>query len=232
MAALQAVGNGNYPGGLKMKELVKNFITDSEKEKIIESVRNVEKKTSGEIVPMIVSTSYSYPMSDIIGGLTISLPLSIVAAYFIGPLMSLGTQNLWVFLGIESVLFLFFYVIVKNILWLKRFFISNNEINEEVNEAAVTAFFTNGLYKTRDETGVLIFISVFERKVWVLADRGINEKVDSSQWEEIVNMIIAGIKQKKQCESICSAIERVGEILESHFPCKKDDTDELDNLII
>ena len=45
--------------------------------------------------------------------------------------------------------------------------------DEEVQEAVLTAFFKEELYRTRDETGILIFISVFEHKVWVLADRGI-----------------------------------------------------------
>ena len=111
-------------------------------------------------------------------------------------------------------------------------FIADAEIEEEVKEAAVTSFFRNGLYLTRDKTGVLIFISVFEHRVWVLADTGINEKVDKKVWEEIVQHIVKGIKEKRQGEAICEAITRVGEILKEHFPVRHDDKDELDNLII
>ena len=85
---------------------------------------------------------------------------------------------------------------------------------------------------TRDKTGILIFISVFERKVWVLADEGINEKVDRDTWQEIVDIVTLGIKEKRQGSALCNAIKRCGELLENNFPIKPDDTDELDNLII
>ena len=215
-----------------MKDLVKNFFSDKEKENVIESVKKVEKITSGEIVPMIVSSSYHYPVSNIVGGVAISLPFSLILTMIIGPMLYLGYENMWVFLGFEFILFTLFYFIVKHTLCLKRFFISPSEIEEEVSEAAITNFYGSGLYKTRDETGVLIFISIFERKVWILADRGINKKVNKDKWDTVVGEIIQGIKEKKQGEAICHAIESIGYILKEHFPVKHDDTDELDNLIM
>jgi putative membrane protein len=123
-------------------------------------------------------------------------------------------------------------MIIKRSVFLKRLFISDHQIEEEVQEAALTNFYTKGLYRTKDETGILIYISILERRVWVLADRGINEKVKKEAWKEIVDMIISGIKNKSQGQAICDAIEKTGAILSEHFPRKKDDKDELDNLII
>ena len=114
----------------------------------------------------------------------------------------------------------------------QTFFFSEREVEEEVQEAAITTFFNEGLYRTRDETGVLMLISVFEHKVWILADKGINAKVQDGQWEDIIRRLIHGIKQKRQADSICEAVEEIGAILKSHFPVKPDDTDELKNLII
>ena len=79
---------------------------------------------------------------------------------------------------------------------------------------------------------MLVLISVFERKVWVLADSGINEKVQAGQWDEIVKMIIDGIKQNRHTEAICEAVAKIGDLLKTNFPIKPDDTDELKNLII
>ena len=75
-------------------------------------------------------------------------------------------------------------------------------------------------------------ISVFERKVWVLADRGINARVKEGQWEEIVAMITDGIRQNRLAEVICRAVEKVGEILAVHLPLKPDDKNELRNIIV
>ena len=215
-----------------MANLAKKFLSEQDREKIRNKVKEVEKLTSGEIVPMIVSRSYHYPVSDIIGGALFAFPLSLIFTYFMGGWFWIGNFNLWLFLGIFAVLFILFHQIIKHTGGLKRFFISDREITEEVEEAAVTSFFREGLYRTRDETGILIFISVFERRVWVLADRGINAKVKQGQWNEIVTMIIEGIKNNSQAEAICKAIDEAGRILKEHFPIKTDDTNELKNLII
>jgi putative membrane protein len=131
-----------------------------------------------------------------------------------------------------TIFFIIFHEVVKRAPRLKRRLISKREFDEEVEEAAVAAFFNQGLYRTREETGVLVFISVFEQKVWVLSDRGIDAKVEEGQWDQIVRIIIAGIKRGRQADSICEAVANIGEILETHFPVKPDDTDELQNLII
>jgi len=204
-----------------MKDLASKF-----KKNIQTAVKEVEKITSGEIVPMVVSTSYHYPLSNITGGLLMSLIISVVV------MTVLHSESMWIFLGVFMLLFVIMHELVKRSFPLKRLFISEKEINEEVEEAAIKAFYLQGLYRTRDETGVLIFISVFERRVWVLADRGINQKVAQEAWREIVDMIINGIKSKKQADAIISAVKRVGDILKEHFPVRPDDRDELKNLII
>jgi putative membrane protein len=209
-----------------MKNLASVFLSQNEQKKIIEAVKEVERITSGEVVPMVVSASYHYPLSNVIGGLTLSLVLSIAVC------LITGYDGMWSFLGIATPLFILMHQMVKAFYPLKRMFISDREIDEEVEEAALKNFYAHGLYRTRDETGVLIFISVFEHRVRVLADRGINRVVPASTWDEIVAIITDGIRKKQQGEAIVRAVVRVGEILKSSFPVRPDDRDELKNLII
>lgn len=215
-----------------MENLAEKFLNDQDRERIKVSVEKAEKHTSGEIVPMIVSRSYHYPMSDVIGGFAFAVPLSLIVTYFLGGWLWVGHYDMLLFLGILTVLFIFFHQIVKRVGRLKRLFISDREIDEEVKEAAVASFFREGLYRTRDKTGILIFISIFERRVWILADRGINEKVKQEQWDEIVDKIVEGIKNNDQAGVICEAVDKIGRILEEHFPIKADDSNELKNLVI
>lgn len=215
-----------------MKNLAKNFLSENERQKIDAAVKAAEGRTSGEIVPMVISAAYHYPMADVIGAAALSIPLAIILTHVIGHWLWIGDRNLWLFLGLGAVLFLLFHTLVARIPALKRCFVSQREMEEEVQEAAVTRFFGQGLYRTRDETGVLILISVFERKVWVLADRGINARVEKGQWEEIVAVITDGIRQNRAAEAICRAVETVGEILAVHFPVKPDDKNELRNIIV
>jgi len=215
-----------------MKKLAHRFLSKQELEQVEAAVAAAEKKTAGEIVCMVESTSYTYPMANVIGATVIGLPLALLLTPFIGGLMWMGTQNMWLFLGVFGILFMAFHWIVDRTPGLKRRFVSNKEIEEEVEEAAITSFFRHGLYRTRDATGILIFISVFEHKVWVLADHGINAKVPEGQWQDIVKQITQGIRADKAAEALCRAVENVGEILQAHFPVKPDDTNELKNVIV
>jgi putative membrane protein len=193
-----------------MANLAAQFLSESDRDRIIAAVQAAEKSTSGEIVPMVVASSYHYPMADHVGALTFALPLALIGTPLIGTRLWLGSSNMWVFIGLFTVLFSLAQLLVKRWPALKRLFISRREVDEEVEEAAVTAFFRHALYRTREGTGVLIFVSVFERRVWVLA----------------------GIKEGRQGDALCDAIRRVGEILAEHFPVRSDDEDELQDLII
>jgi putative membrane protein len=215
-----------------MKDLAKKFLTDDERARVNAAVQEAEKLTAGEIVVMIISASYHYPMANVIGAAVFALVLALIFTVLVGEWLWIGGQNMWLFLGLLTVFFILFHEVIKRTPWLKRFFISKREIKEEVEEAAITNFFNEGLYRTRDETGVLVLISVFEHKVWVLADKGINAEVQDGQWDDIVKIIVDGIKQKRQAETICEAVENIGNLLKDHFPIKPDDTDELKNLII
>ena len=215
-----------------MKDLAQHFLTDNERNRVEDAVKAAEKLSAGEIVVMIISSSYQYPLANVIGAATFALPLALIWSSLVGSWLWIGAQNMWLFLGFLTVFFILFHEVIKRTPWLKRFFISQREIDDEVEEAAVTQFFDQDLYRTRDETGVLVLISVFEHRVWVLADRGINAKVDEGQWDDIVTIITDGIKQSRPAEAICTAVEKIGDLLKTHFPIKPDDTDELKNLII
>jgi len=215
-----------------MKTLAKRFLTQQEHAQINAAVESAEAKTSGEIVCMIQSASYHYPMANVLGATALALPSALLLAPLVGGWLWLGTQNMWLFLSLFCLLFAIFYFLVQNWAGLKRHFISQREIGEEVEEAAVTSFFRHGLYRTRDATGVLIFISVFERKVWVLADHGINARIAPGDWEAIVQSITDGIKDGRPAAAICEAVQKVGQILETHFPVRPDDQDELRNVIV
>ena len=213
-------------------ELAQRFLSDKDRDRIDGHIRQAEKNTIGEIVVMVVSSSHHYPMADVVGGAIFAVPLALILLPYIGGLLWAGMDNVWIFIGSFVILFALFSNIIKRIYVLKRLFISTTELKAEVKEAAEKEFFNQGLYRTREETGILIFISVFERQVWVLADRGINEKLSSDTWQDVVELIVDGIKRKRQVDAICQAVDQVGQILETHFPAPLDNPDELKGVII
>lgn len=191
-----------------------------------------EKKTSGEIVPMIVAESHSYPVAPIVGGVFFGLPIALLSARLFGGLLWLGTDNMWLFLIFFIIYYGLGYFTVRKLPRLKRFFLSPARADLAVQEGAAAAFFSESLHNTRDDNGILLYISVFERRVWVLGDHGINDRIDPRTWQEIVDLVTKGIRQGTSCQAICDGIERIGSILEEHFPIQADDKNELHNLII
>ncbi|HXV21444.1 MAG TPA: TPM domain-containing protein [Desulfuromonadales bacterium] len=204
----------------------KDFFSEAEKQRIEAAVRAVEKSTSGEVVPMVVDQSYDYPQAEIVGAGSFALAsASLLSWYF-------GGASVWVFLAGFFPLYFLLKALIRNTPALKRRLVHPAEITAEVEEKAMVAFLEQGLHHTRDETGILILISLFEHRVYVLADRGINNVVPLHTWDEIVQTVTTGIHEGRACDALCTAIGRCGALLEGHFPAKHDDTNELPNLIV
>ena len=209
-----------------------SFLSQEEIEKVTFSVQEAEKKSSGEIVPMIVSKSYSYPLATHLGALLTSIPCSLLITPLLAERFNAETISYLIFLLVMSMLYLLFTLVIPHIPLLHKLFIPEKHIEEEVQEGAITSFFSEQLYKTEKENGVLLYISVFERRVWILGDAGINAVIPPDFWNTIVIELTNDIKSGNRGQGICKAVEKIGEALTSHFPAEKDDIDELHNLII
>jgi putative membrane protein len=112
--------------------------------------------------------------------------------------------------------------------------ILTNKLDREaqVSMRALNEFYQLGMTKTRDQTGILIYLSMMEHQVVVLADEGISSKLPPETWQGVVDLVLQGKKDKDLESGIIAAIARCGEILSSQFPIKDDDTNELSNHLI
>ncbi|TAJ98979.1 hypothetical protein EPO44_10815 [bacterium] len=202
------------------------YFTAKEKEKIRQAVMAAEKRTSGEIVPMIVGTSSRYAEVELVG-LIVGLVTGTAAALIFGYSWGIAeTELAWPLFGAGLGFILCRLPSIKRRLILKK------RIAEAVHLRALAAFTAHGLHYTKAHTGILIFASLFERRVVVLADRGIHEKVRDGTWDEVVQIFTSGLKSKDGCAAFCAAIERCGDILATHFPRPPDDRDELEDKLI
>lgn len=201
------------------------FFTEAEKQRIAATITGVEKTTSGEVATMVVAASDTYPEATLLAGITIGgLSALLITDLFLGD--SLGY---FVPLMVASA------IAVTNLSKifppLLRLFIPESRLETRVAERALRAFYEKKLHTTRDNTGVLFFISLLERKVWILADSGIYQKISQETLLTHAKDIAYGIKQGQACNALCRQIEAVGVILARHFPIKHDDTNELSNQV-
>jgi putative membrane protein len=215
-----------------MTDWVKGFISEADQQKIEACVHAAESRTRGEIVVMVTTASARYPTAGYLGATAFSLPAAVALTPLLGGILWAGPSNLWVFLAVLIPLFLGFHEAVKRIPVLKRRFVSAAEMEEEVREAAHVQFFRNGLYRTAEETGVLFYVSVFERRVWVIGDRGINARIPEAYWQEVSAGIVRAIRAGRAADGICRAVTELADVLEANFPVRPDDRNELKNVII
>lgn len=202
-----------------------SFFTPEEKETIAKNIGEVETKTAGEMAVMVVDTSDSYPESLVVSGIL----MGGLSALFVTDLFF--NDSLWIFLPLAALLAFVFGWFTNQLPMVKRYFILKARIEEEVEQRAVQAFYEKGLNKTRDNTGVLFFISLLEHKAWILADKGIYSKIPQETLQEYAVDIATGIKEGRAAQVLCQEISKVGEILAEHFPIKGDDTNELSNQV-
>jgi putative membrane protein len=211
--------------GVMASTTARDFFTTEEKERIEAVVREMEQRTSGEIVPMVVDHSYEYPRSEILGAGLFSLGCSSLFTW------GLGEESMWVLISLVLLLYFPFKWLIRYVTPLKRRLISHEEMDEEVAEKAKVAFLEHGLHHTREESGILILLSLFERRVFILADRGISRLVPEETWKALVELVIDGIRTGRACDALCEAIRRCGAILEEKLPPGEKNPDELPNLI-
>jgi len=202
-----------------------SFFTAEEKERIRQAVIAVELKSAGEIVPMIVTASARYAEVELVG-LILGLFAGILAEWQLSDPWSSHLIHLWPVIGASAGL------LVCRVAAVKRRLAPARSVAEAVQTRSLAAFTAEGLHHTREHTGVLIFVSLLEHRVEVLADRGINEKVAAGTWDEMVQILTAGLKSGAACDAFCKAIERCGEILAAHFPRQPDDQDELPSRLL
>jgi putative membrane protein len=114
-----------------------------------------------------------------------------------------------------------------------RLVTSRERMAYKVQLRAEQAFYQHGLHNTKDRTGILILISLLERRVHVLADKGINDRVPPGTWENLVSGILEGIRAGNATDAICDAITKCGALLSTVSPAGSgDNPDELPDSLI
>jgi len=197
-------------------------------EKIRVAVEAAEKKTSGEIVPYVVELCDDYEVAEWRGGALLG---GLAAAVFI---IIHRLTEVWLPIDVVGAVivtvtsFLVGMLAVKFISPLKRLISGRRLIERRVAQRAAEAFISEEVFKTRDRTGILLFLSMFEHRVLVMGDSGINARVQKKDWEDIVEIVVRGILEKRPADALVVAISRCGDLLQRQgVSMRRDDTDEL-----
>lgn len=208
----------------------KYTFTEAEKQRVEQAVKDLETVSSGEIVPYFVSSSDNYSeaswySSTIFAAFT-TISIGILSYFWMLPFRFTPLEVSLIILAAILLGFLFPVIFPK----VKRWIISKDQQAQRVDQRAMQAFLDEGVYKTDDQVGILIFISRLEHLVVVLGDEGINQKVSQEDWQHVVDTVVQGIKAHAIGDGIVTAIGQCKELLlKNGFIIKATDTNELDD---
>ena len=211
---------------MNVKVKAKDFFSRAEKETIKQAVHTAEQGTTGEIAVMMVDQSDPYWDAEVMGAFS----LSGLAAFILSLLLHHIT--IWFYVPVAFVLFFPCRLLLARVPQLKLPLVSRQRAARTVRARAIQAFYEKGLHKTVNETGILIFISLLERKVWILGDKGIDAKIAPAFWQSLAAELTSGIREGRALEALSTVIARCGEELQKQFPGALGDKNELPDGII
>jgi putative membrane protein len=184
-------------------------------------VQEAERGTAGEIVPVVVERSDAYAELRLGAAALLAFAAGALALRLEPALAPwLVPTQLGVFLALSWLL---------GRPALLRVLVPGDVLERRVARAAALAFHDAGLVETRARTGILIFVSLLEHRVVVLADRGIHARVAPDTWDGVVSRVVAGIRAGRAEHGLADGIRACGEILAGHLPARPDDRNELPN---
>ena len=198
------------------KVKVSDYFSPEDLVRITDAVAEAEGKTSAEIVPYIVERSDDYEEALWrAGGLVSSLVLGTfgVLSAFTGVWLPFGLPT------VVAIVLLSGAITMLKVRWLpllRRMFAGKELMTLRVTRMAKEAFLTEEVFRTKERTGILLFISLLEHEVVVLTDTGIATRVAGDRWNSVVDCVLRGVRSGAPADGVIDAVRTMARLLEEH----------------
>jgi putative membrane protein len=185
-------------------------------------IAELERASQIEVVIMIKKQSANYEdLPWCLGGLLSLLSLAIL--YFsdtdieghIVLLTTFDTFGLGVLLG--------FIPLIRRLLITKK----RKQRNVEIMARAL--FQKGGLHHTSAKTGTLVYVSVLEQQVYIVADRGAEMAIPAAEWQQINNDLAEVFKDKNPSQALLTELAKCKNIFHRYIPALENKVNELPN---
>jgi len=194
---------------------IETFFSNADRDAIHAATTAAEVKTAGELVVYVTERCDPHPevawKGSLLGGALGAL-CAAVAVWRFGGWGAL--DYLWILLGLQLGLVAGW--VASRFDPVARRLIDAEALDSRVEGRAAEAFLEERVFATRERTGVLIFVALFEHRVLVLADQGIDERVADDAWDEISGELALGIRRGTPAQALIHAVQRCADLLEAH----------------
>lgn len=216
------------------------IFSNAEHERINQAVQKAESTTSAEILPVVARSSGRYDRPEDIVGLWFAA-VAIIIVWLLFPLPSVETGN-WGALAswwqLVALLvgglagFVAGALVGERVDWLRRLFSPRSQMREEVFGRAREVFFDKRVHHTGGQSGVLLYVSLYERMAAVIADQSVLEKLSQEAIDELCREFTGRLHEGTAIEALCEAVDSVGRRLAPLLPRAADDVNELPDALI
>ncbi|MBX3165634.1 MAG: TPM domain-containing protein [Bacteroidetes bacterium] len=111
-----------------------------------------------------------------------------------------------------------------------RIHIENFCLGNEV-KAAQKVFTKLKMHQTQERNGVLIYIATLSKKIAIVGDEGIHQKLGNAYWQNAITKLINQFHNHHKAEGLAECVIECGHLLGKFFPRSADDKNELSNEI-
>lgn len=198
------------------------MITEQNMTKISDAIGKAEQKTTGEIVCVLTKQSDDYRYIPILWAAIAALAVPLLFLIYDWAFVEVGSYAVempdpYIVYFAQLCVFLIGYFAFQ---WrvLKFALLPKTVTQKRAKRLAAEQFVMQKIHLTDERTGVLLFISVGEKYVEIIADHGIAQKLDEDVWQGILDALIVEIKADNMNIGIVNAVEQVGALLQTHFP--------------
>jgi len=200
------------------------LLSPDEHARLSQEIRAAEVNTSGEIYVVVAQSSDNFRLVPVLWAAVFALLLAWVLhlATNLSTTLILSLQVL----GFVAV------AVILSIPALRYRVIPPGLAADAAREAACAQFMAHGVHLTAARTGVLLYVCMVPHSIEVVADTGIEEKVDPQEWRRIVAEIAQDARAGRLSDGLIAAIRSVGAVLARHCPPVVGDRDELPNRVV
>ena len=220
------------------------YLSEADHRRISDAVAAAEETTSGEIVTVLADRSDGYSDIALAWAAALAFLAMTILAWFGDWMLDLfdalagGWNHEWTTPGTLA-LFTALTIAIFLLVWLVQLWspvkfalVPGKVKTARVRERAVDLFKVGADRRTVGRTGVVIYLSLRERRAEIVADAAINEMVPPETWGEAMTDMLDEIAEGRMADGIIAGVADVGAILSQHFPRADDDRNELPDRLV
>jgi putative membrane protein len=189
-------------------------------EELAQAVRDIEKDTDAELVIVVRGRSGTYRHADYLCG-AIGALLGLIFVLF----SPFEFHTYWVPIDV-LLIFIAGAFVSSRTNFLRRALTGKKFRAQAARAGAAAMFYEAGIANTSAENGLLIYLSLLERRLEVIADRGILKAVPALKWNNAV-FELKRIGRKPEPDGLVKAVRNLGGLLAEHMPATGENPNEL-----